>query len=88
LIRAKQIYASAPCSKLGHQKDSRFKVEMIDKSIRMEMIWMKLCQKLILNLANYFKLIYFSFLKKPILFLLSPSSCITSNRQKEKGDYI
>ena len=31
---AKQIYASAPWSKIGHQKDPRFKVEMIDKSIR------------------------------------------------------
>jgi len=31
---AKQIYASAPWSKIGHQKDARFKVEMINKSIR------------------------------------------------------
>ena len=31
---AKQIYASAPWSEIGHQKDARFKVEMINKSIR------------------------------------------------------
>lgn len=30
---AKQVYASAPWSKIGHQKDPRFKVEMIDKNI-------------------------------------------------------
>ena len=30
---AKQVYASAPWSKIGHQKDPRFKVEMVDKNI-------------------------------------------------------
>ena len=30
---AEQVYASAPWSKIGHQKDPRFKVEMIDKNI-------------------------------------------------------
>ena len=30
---AEQVYASAPWSKIGHLKNPRFKVEMIDKSI-------------------------------------------------------
>ena len=30
---AEQVYASAPWSKIGYQKDPRFKVEMIDKNI-------------------------------------------------------
>ena len=30
---AEQVYASAPWSKIGHQKDPRFKVEMVDKNI-------------------------------------------------------
>ena len=30
---AQQVYASAPWSKIGHQKDSRFKVEIINKNI-------------------------------------------------------
>ena len=30
---AEQVYASSPWSKIGHQKDPRFKVEMIDKNI-------------------------------------------------------
>ena len=30
---AQQVYASAPWSKIGHQKDPRFKVEMVDKNI-------------------------------------------------------
>ena len=35
---AKQIYASAPWSKIGHQKDPRFKVEMVDKKIERDKI--------------------------------------------------
>lgn len=31
---AEQVYASAPWSKIGHQKDPRFKVEMVDKNIK------------------------------------------------------
>ena len=30
---AQQVYASAPWSKIGHQKDHRFKVEIVDKNI-------------------------------------------------------
>ena len=30
---AEQVYASAPWSKIRHQKDPRFKVEMVDKNI-------------------------------------------------------
>ena len=30
---AEQVYASAPWSKIGHQKDPRFKVEIVDKNI-------------------------------------------------------
>ena len=30
---AEQVYASAPWSKIGNQKDPRFKVEMVDKNI-------------------------------------------------------
>ena len=30
---AEQVYASAPWSKIGHQKDLRFKLEMVDKNI-------------------------------------------------------
>jgi len=30
---AEQVYASAPWSKIGHQKDPRFKVEIVDKYI-------------------------------------------------------
>ena len=30
---AEQVYASAPWSKIGHQKDPRFKVEMVNKNI-------------------------------------------------------
>lgn len=30
---AEQVYASAPWSKIGHLKNQRFKVEMIDKFI-------------------------------------------------------
>ena len=30
---AEQVYASAPWSKIGHQKNNRFKVELIEKNI-------------------------------------------------------
>ena len=30
---AEQVYASAPWSKIGHEKDPRFKVKIIDKNI-------------------------------------------------------
>ena len=34
---AQQVYASAPWSTMGHKKNSRFKVEMIDKSIKRDL---------------------------------------------------
>ena len=30
---AEQVYASAPWSKIGHLKDQRFKIEILDKNI-------------------------------------------------------
>ena len=34
---AEQVYASAPWSTMGHKKNSRFKVEIIDKSIKRDL---------------------------------------------------
>jgi len=31
---AEQVYASAPWSSIGHKKNTRFKVEMVDKNIK------------------------------------------------------
>ena len=31
---AEQVYASAPWSEIGHKKDSRFRVEIVNKSIK------------------------------------------------------
>ena len=31
---AQQVYASTPWSSIGHKKDPRFKVELVDKNIK------------------------------------------------------
>ena len=31
---AEQVYASAPWSSIGHKKDPRFKVELVEKNIK------------------------------------------------------